>query len=1651
MSTTDDTRDDESRAVESLDESFIEPGPRRSTYTPPPKPNVAAAAAAVGADPETIVAEAAAAAAVDSSTDDVPAPRAEGVQSSYVVPQAFAPRAPSPETLAASPSAPLTQIPVWGGFSEPIQPDDLDRALPDQDPGDTAASGEDFEAQHTDTSEQDALAVDEPTEQLPQEPPVFVEPAAEWQSPAEQPSPSWDDLPVVDSEPDQPESVDDTAAPEVDSLQSFLTMSTDPAAAPTVYALDDVPLIDDGPPPLYFAAPAASEPGPTGSSDPEPTLSSVPEPTVSSVPEPAADEESDEPVAPPAPDEWPAPVDESSEASEVSDAPEAANPVYDISEPAAPSPFGDPELDSTTPPPSFGAGQLPPPPFTSEQPLSSEPLPSPFSGEQPPPPFADEQLPPPPRPGEQLPPPPAPGGYDPTGYDENTYVMPPFVEPLFGGSPVDEGTPATDGGLGHSFADIHPADGFSAQVYDVSAAAPDPSESTTDQPVSGPFAMPAAAPATFIDPGTTVPSLSDLPGPGMPPPSFDSPEAQAAFLANHAAPAGRPWIPERRSMSDDDLAAALTEVASTPSQRLDAMEELERQMHLREVEAREYSDWENSMLSVGTPEAIAAVEQVRPKFEDIVPATTSIPIITPEIAAAYEAERRELSQRAPAAPEDTDHDEAPSFAPAAPEVPEPTAEAPSAWMPPPPSAPSMFAQSYASVASATGSDLPEGAAPADAATASTESSEAETASPSISFDDLFGETSSRASALASERAAAEQAAAGPADLPAPPVAQAAPASPVEPVFEPFADPFFGRTAAALATSPAAAAPADPQSPVTAPTQAGAAAEPVGDAPASAEQQPFAWIIDPSQAPAAPPVDVDPAVTTEPETERGPSGVPPVTPPPLVEPPAYTGAFEFTSPSSSSSASSAPTPEPEELPAAASVPADAPEPAASSGHSEPPTGLAFATAAAAVAPEPLSDVTISSDPPSGSFASILGDSNVDFQRPVEHVETTERDASLDLPDVAPQVEPTFSSVVLLPVAESQPEVAEAAAAAPRTRAAREVPAFVPEQTGAEPTPTDRRVGRAARQFWLWFAANSSVISLAFGGILFSLGMSLRQAIIATLTGVVLSFIPLGLGTLAGKRSGQPTMIVSRATFGVRGNIVPAVISLVSRVFWGATLLWVLAASVAASLVALGATAGMTQPQLVILGLAIAFVLALVVAFFGYGLLARFQLVVSIVSALLVAGLIGLTVQYVDISAALTVPDGPLALVLTGAVLVFSFVGLVWANSSSDLARYQRPGSSSGGSMLWATFGTTLPTFALISYGALLAASDPQIASGLLTDPLVTIGGLLPGWYLVPLVVATALSLLSGVVISIYSGGFALQAVGLRVKRQWSVVIVGVMLVVIAWVLSTLVGDLTLVFRDLATTLAVPVAAWAGIFAAETMIRNRAYDSPSLLAAGGIYPAVRVANLVGLFVISAVAYALTTASVGWLDWQGYGLALVGIPLDSDLAASDFGVLVALLLGILLPLVTGVSAIRRQESLMSAGTGAVAFAPAQSVRDDVPAPVVQPAVAAAVPVPVEPSEVELAPTQLIEVDEANATADSPPATDWGYSPSNFLSDTDTVSGLWAAADPSATPAEAPAAPQVDQPAESDATPGAPAPTPLPNYPSTPPTPPVSPTPPN
>lgn len=571
---------------------------------------------------------------------------------------------------------------------------------------------------------------------------------------------------------------------------------------------------------------------------------------------------------------------------------------------------------------------------------------------------------------------------------------------------------------------------------------------------------------------------------------------------------------------------------------------------------------------------------------------------------------------------------------------------------------------------------------------------------------------------------------------------------------------------------------------------------------------------------------------------------------------------------------------------------------------PPTAAAAVPAPGPTLPPPVAERAAPLAPPPGGEAFVMPDATSGpgavSDPDVEGIDDIDR-ADIAVP--VPVESAGVASVAPVPVSTATMVAVGEPVTPPRIQ---DPPAMAVERVGLEPTPEEQRAGHAARLFWLWFAANSSIVMVAISATLFTAGMSLRQVLVAVVAGVGLSALPLGLGSLAGKWSGQPTMVVSRATFGRLGNILPAVLAVLGRVLWGGVLLWILAATAHVILSPNEAGIGLSSA----LALAIGAVLAGLVAVLGYGLLHRVQRVLGILSTVLVVATIVVTSSHVDIPTALRTDDGPWMLTVGGTVLVFSVVGLAWAQSSSDLARYQKTGGSGAANMLWGSFGVIVPTLAILSWGAILAASSPELAADLARAPLATLLTLVPDGVELPLLAAAGFGLVAGAIVAMYSGGLAIQAVGVRLPRAIATLIAALLVGLVAAALLLLGNDMRAVITDVATTAAVPIAAWTGIFASEMMIRLRRFHAPSLLAGGGVYPAVRWVNLLGLVVITAIGLGFVTAELAGLTWTGYLFPLLGVAADAPLAGTDIGVLIALGLGVLLPVVAGVPAIRRQE---------------------------------------------------------------------------------------------------------------------------------------------
>src|SRR5918998_663543 len=223
----------------------------------------------------------------------------------------------------------------------------------------------------------------------------------------------------------------------------------------------------------------------------------------------------------------------------------------------------------------------------------------------------------------------------------------------------------------------------------------------------------------------------------------------------------------------------------------------------------------------------------------------------------------------------------------------------------------------------------------------------------------------------------------------------------------------------------------------------------------------------------------------------------------------------------------------------------------------------------------------------------------------------------------------------------------------------------ELNGLNTIAESERRGRPRDLFWPWFAANVSVFGISYGAFLLGFGISFGQAVAVGMIGIAVSFLFVGIVSLAGKRGSAPTMVLSRAAFGVNGNRLPSALS------WLLTLGW---ETVLASLAVLATATVLTQ-----LGLG---------GGVGFSLIMRLQTVITIVTGALTIVYIILVLDQVDLAAVAALPAGSVPAVIGGLGVMMTGFGLGWVNAAADYSRYLPRTASSRGVVGWTTLGSAL---------------------------------------------------------------------------------------------------------------------------------------------------------------------------------------------------------------------------------------------------------------------------------------------------------------------------------------------------------------------------
>lgn len=474
----------------------------------------------------------------------------------------------------------------------------------------------------------------------------------------------------------------------------------------------------------------------------------------------------------------------------------------------------------------------------------------------------------------------------------------------------------------------------------------------------------------------------------------------------------------------------------------------------------------------------------------------------------------------------------------------------------------------------------------------------------------------------------------------------------------------------------------------------------------------------------------------------------------------------------------------------------------------------------------------------------------------------------------------------------------------------MPAFDVELNGPNVIVETERSGSARSLFWPWAGANVSLLALSYGAFFLGFGISFRQATAAAIIGTLGSFLLVGVSSLAGKRSNAPTMVLSRASFGVRGSILPGALSYLIFVGWETVLVSLATLATGTVFSRIG---GIDNNLALIFGFLIAASLTVIGGVLGFDVIMRLQRILTLTTIVMTLVYIALTIDNLQWGVINAIPDGSIQSFIGAVIFGVTGIGLGWVNAAADYSRYLPRTVSSKSVVGWTVLGASIVPIILVIYGAALSGSSKDLSQAISMDPIGALTTLLPTWYLIPFALVAILGLVGGAILDLYSSGLALVSIGVPIKRHQAAIIDAVIMLAGTIYIVWIADNFFYPFQGFLITLGVPVAVWSSIFVADVVMRKKAYSQDDLFNPKGIYGAVNKGSISLMVVGTVIGWGFVTNTFApWLVWQGYFLDLIG-GRDGPWAYSNIGVIFALFFGFFGHVLLSARKIRAQESVL------------------------------------------------------------------------------------------------------------------------------------------
>ncbi len=390
------------------------------------------------------------------------------------------------------------------------------------------------------------------------------------------------------------------------------------------------------------------------------------------------------------------------------------------------------------------------------------------------------------------------------------------------------------------------------------------------------------------------------------------------------------------------------------------------------------------------------------------------------------------------------------------------------------------------------------------------------------------------------------------------------------------------------------------------------------------------------------------------------------------------------------------------------------------------------------------------------------------------------------------------------------------------------------------PENERHGKVRNLFFIWFTSNMQITTIITGALGIVLGLNLTAAILAIIVGNAIGAVFMAYHSAQGPKLGIPQMIQSRAQFGFYGAILPLLLVLMMYLGYFAT-------SAVLGGQALAGWLGIPMDLAIILVSAVNALLAIV----GYDLIHQYERWAGYLFAVVFAAL---SIRLLSMLPAHMPSAGHFTWsVFLLAVSVSATWQITYAPYVADYSRYLPSSTSVRQSFLFTYFGSVIATVWMMSLGAVAISFASKAFNA---NSVSFIAQRMGGSFADVIFPVIILGIIGANVLNLY-GVFMSTTTTLNAIKPWDFHVSSrVSIVLLAGIAGTSLaiwgqGNFLNNYSNFLLIILYFLVPWTAINLTDFyLVRRGHYDVPSILHAGGLYPAFNWRALFTFFLTIAI---------------------------------------------------------------------------------------------------------------------------------------------------------------------------------------------------------